>query len=33
MRLIVKFFTGFYEIVKEIQQARAEAILRGRHWE
>lgn len=33
MKLIAKFFTDFYEIVKEIQQARAESILRGRHWD
>ena len=27
-----QFFKDFYEIVKAVQQARAEAILKGQHW-
>jgi len=27
-----QFLKDFYEIIKAVQQARAEAILRGQHW-
>jgi len=27
-----KFIRDFYEIIKAVQQARAEAILKGQHW-
>jgi len=27
-----KFLKDFYEIVKAVQQARAEAVLKGQHW-
>jgi hypothetical protein len=27
-----KFFNDIYEIIKAVQQARAEAVLKGQHW-
>jgi hypothetical protein len=27
-----QFFKDLYEIIKEIQSARAEAVLKGQHW-
>ena len=27
-----QFIRDFYEIIKAVQQARAEAVLKGQHW-
>jgi len=27
-----KFLKDFYEIIKAVQSARAEAVLKGQHW-
>jgi len=27
-----QFLKDFYEIIKAVQQARAEAVLKGQHW-
>jgi len=27
-----QFIKDFYEIIKAVQQARAEAVLKGQHW-
>jgi len=27
-----KFIKTIYEVIKEVQQARAEAVLKGRYW-
>jgi hypothetical protein len=32
MKTIQQFFVDFYEIIKTVQTARAEAILKGQHW-
>jgi len=32
MKTIQQFFVDFYEIIKAVQTARAEAILKGQHW-
>jgi hypothetical protein len=30
--MIKRWFTAFYELVKTIQQARAEAVIKGHFW-
>ena len=32
MKTIQQFFTDFYEIIKAVQAARAEAVIKGQHW-
>jgi hypothetical protein len=32
MKAIQQFFTDFYEIIKAVQTARAEAVIKGQHW-
>jgi hypothetical protein len=27
-----QFFKTIYEVIKEVQQARADAVLKGRYW-
>ena len=31
-RTMKKFFKDIYEAIKAVQQARAEAVLKGQHW-